>query len=171
MNAKTHLEMLGMPVADRVTKFEGIITMVSFDLYGCVQAAVAPSVDEKGKKRDGHFFDIARLKKTSDSAILPQPKKSKKHDKYIQHLGMSARDEVTGFTGTIASIAFSLENTVGATITPQIGDSNEKPKSAYFEFPRLTITSEERAMPVPNFNTGPVAEGRHGPAEKECISI
>jgi len=35
-----HLEMLGKEGFDVVTGFDGVITSVSFDLYGCVQAVV-----------------------------------------------------------------------------------------------------------------------------------
>jgi len=35
-----HLDFLGMEVEDRATGARGICTTVSFDLYGCVQAAI-----------------------------------------------------------------------------------------------------------------------------------
>lgn len=57
-----HLDLLGRPVVDKVTKFTGVVTAVSFDLYGCVQAVVSPSgLDKDGKLRESVWFDVNRL--------------------------------------------------------------------------------------------------------------
>ena len=36
------LKLLGLKVKDKVTGFTGIITSVSFDLYGCIQVIITP---------------------------------------------------------------------------------------------------------------------------------
>lgn len=36
------LAVLGLPVRDKVTGFDGVITSVSFDLYGCIQVVKTP---------------------------------------------------------------------------------------------------------------------------------
>lgn len=54
------LQMLGRKATDRVTGFEGVISSVSFDLYGCVQALMTPPVRE-GKPGEQFWFDIKRL--------------------------------------------------------------------------------------------------------------
>jgi hypothetical protein len=58
---KQSIELLGHKAQDRVTGFTGVISSVSFDLYGCVMAIVTPPIDESGKPREGHWFDIKRL--------------------------------------------------------------------------------------------------------------
>lgn len=69
-NLQDILDLLGYPVKDKVTNFEGVIDSISIDLYGCAQAVVAPSVDSEGKRRDGQWFDVARLEKTSKIRVM-----------------------------------------------------------------------------------------------------
>lgn len=54
-------DMLGMRVQDRITKFEGIVDSVCFDLYGCAQIAINPGIDKDGKKKDSYWFDVKRV--------------------------------------------------------------------------------------------------------------
>jgi hypothetical protein len=69
-----HLALLGFKVRDIVTNFEGVVESIGFDLYGCVQAVVKPSVvDEKGQPQEGRWFDLKRLVALSDSPIMPVP--------------------------------------------------------------------------------------------------
>ena len=68
-----HIELLGKKAKDLVTGYSGIITTVSFDLYGCVQAVVTPHVDEKGAIKDGNWFDVTRLKIIDEKSVLPLP--------------------------------------------------------------------------------------------------
>ena len=37
---QNHFELLGYKVKDSVTGFTGVVTSISFELYGCVQALV-----------------------------------------------------------------------------------------------------------------------------------
>jgi hypothetical protein len=64
---KVHLDLLGRRVADKVTGFEGVVTSISFDLYGCIQAIVNPGLDKDRKPLDQHWFDVNRL------AVLTAP--------------------------------------------------------------------------------------------------
>ena len=54
------LGYLGMTVKDRVTGFSGMVSSVTFDAYGCIQAFVTPRMVE-AKLGDGHWFDLSRL--------------------------------------------------------------------------------------------------------------
>jgi len=56
------IQLLGANATDKVTGFNGVITSVCFDLYGCVQVILTPTADEKGDVRDGRWFDIGRLR-------------------------------------------------------------------------------------------------------------
>lgn len=73
INLNKYLDMLGMRVEDRVTGFKGVITSMSFDLYGCIQAIVNPGVDKDGKPGDSHWFDIARLQTTTPEPVMDRP--------------------------------------------------------------------------------------------------
>lgn len=66
-----HIGMLGRRATDRVTRFEGVVTCVSFDLYGCLQAVVAPESKE-GKMLESHWFDAKRLE--LGELVMPPPK-------------------------------------------------------------------------------------------------
>lgn len=68
-----HLDLLGMPAKDIVTGFKGVVSSISFDLYGCVQAAITPPV-EKGKDiAHGHWFDVTRIKVSGKLRVMDLP--------------------------------------------------------------------------------------------------
>lgn len=66
------LDLFGYIVRDRITGFTGVVTSVSFDLYGCVQAWVTPQVDKDGKNREGGWYDAKRLAIDGDR-VMPRP--------------------------------------------------------------------------------------------------
>lgn len=68
-----HLELLGMKAEDKVTGFKGVITSVSFDLYGCVQALINPGADNDGKLKDQSWFDVARLTVIGAGPVMERP--------------------------------------------------------------------------------------------------
>jgi hypothetical protein len=61
-----HLNILGLKCKDKVTGFSGVVTSISFDLYGCVQAVVTPDA-ESGKNCT--WFDVTRLDVTSERVM------------------------------------------------------------------------------------------------------
>ena len=71
--AKKHIDLLGFRAEDKVTGFKGVVSSESFDLYGCVQAAVAPGLDKEGKIADSHWFDVVRLKLQSKKPVMVVP--------------------------------------------------------------------------------------------------
>lgn len=77
METKKHIELLGLKAEDAVTGFSGVISTVSFDLYGCVQVVLTPPVDEKGEMKDGKWLDVTRLKITDNEAVMELPDFSK----------------------------------------------------------------------------------------------
>lgn len=60
-NVQDALNLLGTKVEDRVTGFKGVVTSISFDLYGCIQAIVNPGLTPDGKIGESHWFDVGRL--------------------------------------------------------------------------------------------------------------
>lgn len=68
-----HIELLGKTARDRVTGFSGTVSSVSFDLYGCIQAALTPPLDKDGNLVDGRWFDINRLEVTNENRVMPLP--------------------------------------------------------------------------------------------------
>ncbi len=53
--------LLGLKAKDKVTNFEGVITTVSFDLYGCCQVILTPQVGKDGAKTESLWVDSNRL--------------------------------------------------------------------------------------------------------------
>jgi len=73
MNIEKAIDLLGRRGRDRVTNFKGIITSLSFDLYGCIQVIVKPQVGEDGKSLDGAWFDLNRIVTGDSPKVMPTP--------------------------------------------------------------------------------------------------
>ena len=68
------MALLGLKVKDRVTGLSGVVTSVSFDLYGCVQVIVHPGVQkDETKLSDMVWFDAQRLEVISKNPVMPVP--------------------------------------------------------------------------------------------------
>ncbi|HLA44592.1 MAG TPA: hypothetical protein VJZ27_14205 [Aggregatilineales bacterium] len=61
INISEHLSLLGKKVHDCVTGFEGVVTSITFDLYGCVQVLVHPGMGDDKKMGEQLWFDANRL--------------------------------------------------------------------------------------------------------------
>lgn len=72
-----HIDLLGRKATDKVTGFNGIVTSISFDLYGCVQAVVTPETNDKGEIVGGSWFDVTRLRTEIDEPVMNIPDFSK----------------------------------------------------------------------------------------------
>ncbi len=73
INIKKHMELLGLRVIDLVSGFTGVVTAISFDLYGCIQAIVNPGIDKDGKPQETRWFDVARLKVADEKPVMEIP--------------------------------------------------------------------------------------------------
>jgi len=74
MKIEEHVRrLLGRRVQDKVTGFKGVVTCVSFDLYGCIQAVVAPQAEKSGKVEDSRWYDVARLEVVGTALVMPVP--------------------------------------------------------------------------------------------------
>ena len=67
------MKLLGHKVEDKVTGFKGVVSSLSFDLYGCVQAVVTPAASEDGSLSNGCWFDVTRLDVTSKEPVMDLP--------------------------------------------------------------------------------------------------
>jgi hypothetical protein len=88
--------------------------------------------------------------------------------KHLALLGMKVEDRVTGYKGTVTSVGFDLYGCVQAIVSPEWkkGQPDNLPPGHWFDIGRLKVVSKAPVMEVPNFEYGPVAEGRKGAAEK-----
>ena len=67
-----HFDLLGKPARDLVTGHEGVVTTISFDLYGCVQVVITPLARE-GKVLCGDWFDVTRIEILDDEPVMALP--------------------------------------------------------------------------------------------------
>jgi hypothetical protein len=67
------LQLLGLKVKDKVTGKKGIVTTVGFDLYGCIQVAINPGLDEKGAQMECQWYDTNRVEVTDKKSVMTQP--------------------------------------------------------------------------------------------------
>ena len=72
-NAVEHVGLLGKTAKDKVTGFSGVVSSVSFDLYGCVQVVLSPPIDKEGKLVEGRWFDINRIDIVNEQRVMPLP--------------------------------------------------------------------------------------------------
>lgn len=85
---------------------------------------------------------------------------------HLNLLGMKVEDKVTGFKGVVASVSFDLYGCVQAIVNPGADKDGKLMEQCWFDVARLTLVSDEPVMARPNFEFGPQAEGKQGPAEK-----
>ena len=72
MTREQVIALLGTQQKDKVSGFTGMVSSVSFDAYGCVQAVLTPPVGKDGKYPDAHWFDVNRLE-PKGKRLLPVP--------------------------------------------------------------------------------------------------
>lgn len=73
MHIHKHLQLLGIPVQDKVTNVKGVVTSICFDLYGCVQALVNPGQKADGTLAEQLWLDVGRLQRLSNRPVMQQP--------------------------------------------------------------------------------------------------
>lgn len=67
------LALLGTRQRDKVSGLDGVVISISFDLSGCIQAALSPPVDKDGKLSQSTWFDLGRLAVSGEPALDPFP--------------------------------------------------------------------------------------------------
>ncbi len=68
-----HFDLLVRKGKDTVTGFVGVVTSISFDLYGCIQAVLTPPMCKKEGMKDGHWFDVTRIEITDKKPVMNLP--------------------------------------------------------------------------------------------------
>lgn len=69
-----HIDLLGHQCTDKVTRVNGVITSICFDLYGCIQALVQPlpAENKDGTLKTSLWFDVGRLE-IEPSKVMKTP--------------------------------------------------------------------------------------------------
>lgn len=87
------------------------------------------------------------------------------HKQYIDLLGHTVKDLVTGFKGVVTTMSFDLYGCIQAVVTPE-AESGKLGECKWFDVSRLKVTSKKKVMDTPDYESGQIAEGKKGPAEK-----
>lgn len=66
-------DLLGKKVKDKVTGLEGVVTSISYDLYGCIQGLLTPSVNKEGVTPERWWFDTKRLQVLDHKPVMEIP--------------------------------------------------------------------------------------------------
>ena len=155
---------LGMIVADRVSGFEGVVTLIGEHITGCTRYGVYPtdvSVTDRGKHE---FFAESQLEIVDDNSKFADEAAEAITETEFE-LGQVAKDEVTEFEGVISVINYKLWNCPSINLQSK----QEADESQWYDDTRLEMVSEEavfefdkRVEPEEQseHNTGPV--GDHG---------
>jgi len=71
-NIKKYMNLLGLEAQDKVTKMKGIISSLSFDLYGCIQVTLTP-LAKNNDKGDSYWYDVNRIKVLGKKPVMKRP--------------------------------------------------------------------------------------------------
>lgn len=72
-NIQAHFDLLGHEVEDKVTRQKGVVTSVSFDLFGCIQVVIDPGLDREKKRLECLWYDVSRIKIIGKKPVMEQP--------------------------------------------------------------------------------------------------
>jgi hypothetical protein len=101
--------------------------------------------------------------------FLEKEKRMVNLQKHMALLGLRVEDRITGFTGIVVCVSFDLYGCIQAVVNPGTDKEGKPRDSVWFDVSRLKVTDPTPVMPVPDFDYGPVAEGKKGPAEKPLV--
>lgn len=169
--------LLGRRAKDKVSGLEGVCEAITFDLYGCVQVAIATPIDKDGKFVDGRILDVQRVQVIdADNRVLPCPAFSNP-ERAFSLLGKKVRDRVSGMSGVLASISFELYDAqMKGVISPPVDKDGKPADGRWMSLSRVEIVSDEQVMPVPSFSIAQPTYGAtpqqhtHGPADAPSLS-
>ena len=86
--------------------------------------------------------------------------------KHLALLGHKVKDKVTGIEGIVATIGFDLYGCIQAIINRGVDKDGKTLDQMWLDVSRLTVLTENPVMTPPNYDFGPIAEGRQGSAER-----
>ncbi len=152
-----NLELLGMEVVDAVTNFKGVVSSISYDLYGCIQAVVSPYVNEKGEVGSGKWFDTIRLKETGPSRAMTLPvfadyavdRETKISP--VELLGLRVEDSVSRLKGVVSHVSYDLPGCILVCVYPPVNCDGSLSSEKWVDIGRIKITDHEPVMAQPDF--------------------
>ena len=85
--------------------------------------------------------------------------------KHLDLLGHRVEDKTSDFKGIVISMSFDLYGCIQADVRPTDlkADGSQK-EGRWLDVARLIVKSKKPVIEQPDFEWGPIAEGRKGPA-------
>jgi len=90
---------------------------------------------------------------------------------HLRILGKRVEDRVMGVVGVAESVCFDLYGCVQVCVNCGLEADGKRRESIWLDISRLKVVDENPVMLPPDWEFGPVAEGRHGPAEKPAREV
>lgn len=84
---------------------------------------------------------------------------------YMDLLGRTVEEKVTGITGVVVSISFDLNGCVQAVVKQRVNKDGKVPESSWHDVKRLVVEPGDRVMEAPNFGLLKVGT-ENGPESK-----
>lgn len=91
---------------------------------------------------------------------------------YLDLLGKTGEDKVTGASGVIESVGFDLYGCVQVVLRGKANEQNKVEPGLWMDVSRITITSHKRVMALPEWHPAqpePKPKSVHGPAQKPLM--
>lgn len=68
-----YFDTLGRKATDKITGVDGVITSLSFDLYGCITCILTPHIKDNDKNIEAKWYDIQRLDIDYNDKVMHSP--------------------------------------------------------------------------------------------------
>ena len=124
---------LGMCVRDKVTGYQGIVTVKTEMTNGCVQMGIQPQ-SKNNAMPDAHFIDIHLLEVVDEGVSRDIPPVD---DTVTINLGEHVRDIVSNFEGITTEKVTYQNGCVYFIVQPKSSKKHELPESIKFPHQRL----------------------------------
>jgi hypothetical protein len=161
MSITKHLDLLGKRVRDKITKFEGGVESIRFDVFGCIQANVVALVADK-EVPVNYSFDVSRLDVLHGLFACKTDALSTALEQALEtYLGFSVADLLTETEGVVISVDVSTSGRIALYLSLGL-DKSGNLAEGYWVFPASVVVRGLEPEMNHNFGDPSVANGEQG---------
>ena len=138
--------ILGQFYRDQITGTEGYALSKTVFLHGCNRISIEPpGLKADGEPKESYYFDEKRLTPISNKKDPPIPYNEPTP---MAELGMTYKDDVTGFEGVAISQTFFLYSQERVGIQPTTLHEGKPIEAQYFDAGQLKVTKAKSKAPT-----------------------
>jgi len=159
----SNLVEVGDLAQDQVTGFQGIVTLRSCFLYGCMRVALQPEKLEKGEVAKDAFFDEAQM-------IVITKQKIKGNNLKIDpshSLGDEIKDKITGFKGILIHYTEYLFGDPRVEIIPKVLKDGKIPDGIFISDSRIDVVKKGKIQKPEVIETTKLNRPPGGPSREK----